>query len=521
MIERLRMVLLICLLGIGMSGCDSLPDILTDRANKLNNDIKELDERLKEEETKFTKLQGSPHWAFFAPYAQREKWSEKFATARDEITRLRVNYDKQVDPYLDRDESKEAQALGRVLSSIDQSYHNTVHAINFVRDRMQLLENGRKNASSWRAQSRSRMQAINTAIAVTETVRQEAKTNFPDRAQAIDQRFVPLRKLQQGSQQALETVETQFGNHSNNRPADYAAFVDAYMLIERNEYTLREVATNYRGQLASLSKDYSLILRDMKMEYWVKPKQETWCEYEDCFEQSYEFGYIAVSKADYERIENAEQIDDAIVASLGLNPKVNVGPLYNGYTWYVDDSEIRYFHKYSEVQNGKSTERDWEEVDEEDFARHANDFGMAIATKKLGQFEDEVVDQATPPGMDMVGDPRYGNWVSDGKGGQTWSFLEAYAVYSMLAGNSGIFGRSDYDSYRRWRNNEYTGGGAYGWYGASRNTPVYGSRGSYTQSTANHRGSTFGRSGGVSSFPRDIRDAGSATRSRGPGSTGK
>lgn len=522
MLRRLVGACLAVFLGLSLAACDSLPKNLEQQAETLEKNINGLDTLVQTRETEYAQARKAPTWSFYAPYAQRENWQREFVEARSEIATLRATYEREVNPILERDESKDAEALRTTLTRVTGNYTNTTRQVNFVRDRMSLLANARRQAPAWRTQVATSATAIDRLVTDIQPVISKAKADFPNRSADIDRRFIPLRGLQESTARARQIVETQFAKHASNSSPDYAAFADAYTLTQRNTQAATAENTRYRAALASLSREYSLILRDMRMEYWVKPQQETWCDYVDCFENTNEFAFVPVSKAVFDSIENAEEISDETVRSFGLNPSNDQDMSRGGRTWYIADSEIRYFHKYAEVNGKTVTERNWEAVDEEDFGQHANDFGMAIRTKKLGQFEDEVVDEATPPGMDMVGDPRYGNWVSDGNGGQRWSFLEMYAVYALLTGgNNSFYNRNDYDSYRRWRDERERNGGVYGWYGANRGAPIYGSTGSRTRATAEYRNSPFSRVGGVSAVPNDVRQAGSSARSRGPGSRGK
>jgi hypothetical protein len=542
MLRRLVGACLAALLGLSLAACDSLPKNLERQAETLEKNIDALDAAVATRETEYAAARKAPTWSFYAPYAQRENWQGEFGEARTGIQNLRAAYDRQIAPILGRDESKDAEALRTALTQVGIIHANTTKQVNFVRDRMTLLTTGRRLAQTWRNQAVAASSNIDAIVSDVQPVLQKAKLDFPNRSADIDKRFIPLRGLQEGATRARQVVETQFAKHTANSGADYAAFADAYTLIQRNAQTATAENTRYRAALASLSREYSLIIRDMKIEYDVTIGRSSWDESSDWGEQDTTYAPVRISKSDYDYL--AALPEDQTLASYGtswgswkgnadidanvwnrLNIDMHAGwpdSSHNSSQFYIHEIEPIYFHKYAEVNGKTVTERNWEVVDDEDFGQHANDFGMAIRTKKLGQFEDEVVDEATPPGMEMVGDPRYGNWVSDGNGGQRWSFLEMYAVYALLTGgNNSFYGRGDYDSYRRWRDERDRNGGVYGWYGANRSAPIYGSTGSATKSSANYRNSPFSRVGGVSAVPNDVRQAGSSARSRGPGSRGK
>lgn len=543
MFRRLVGFALMATLGFSLAGCSSLPNNLEDRAEKLEESIDALPKTLKERQDKFANFKKSQEWGFFAPYAARENWDGKLVDAQRSINRLNALYDQQIVPILKRDDPKEAKALEQSLTQLSANFAVAKRNINYVGDRMQLLDTSRKNVTTWHTNAKTWTDSINTTVLAVTPVFQKARIDFPTRATDIDKRTIPLRQIQEGSKTALQTVETQYANHTGAKTTDYAAFADTYKLLERNATTVKTEDARYRAQLASLYREYSIVLEDMKIEYSVTVGRSSWDESSDWGEQDMTYPETRVSKADYDYLvalpedqnlasrnrgwgdwTNSIDIDQNVWKHLGIDTAASwPNSSHNSSQFYIQDIEPIYFHKYTEVNGRTKTPRDWQTVDEEDFGEHVNNFGMALRTKKLGQFEDEVLDQATPPGMDMVGDPRYGNWVSDGKGGQTWSFLEMYAVYALLSGNNGIYSRTDYDSYRRWREDDRRpgGGGVYGWYGANRGAPTYGSTGTRTTSSAQYRSSPFSRVGGVRAVPNDIRSAGGNARTRGPGSRGK
>lgn len=543
MFRRLVGIVMATLLGLAVAGCSSLPETLRNEAKELDRNIDRLEETVKQREEQYAAAKRSGDWSFFGPYAARENWDAKFAEARRSIATLRANYNARIKPIMDKNEPADAGQLQGTLRSVTVEYTTTLGQVNFVRDRMALIQNGRAQANAWRAESERNAATVAGVVTGLQPVISRAKADFPTRSADIDQRYLPIRRMSEEVTQARTVVETEHAKHAANSGADYAAFADAVMLIRRHTNATNQQNTSYRAQLASLSREYSLILQDMKIEYQVTVGRSSWNESSDYGEQEMTYAPVRISKGDYDYLvglpddttlatrssgwgdwSDRVEIDSGVWQRLGIDMAANwPDSSHDSSQFFIHEIEPIYFHQYTEVSGRNRTVRPFEEVDEEDFGRHANDFGMALRTKRLGQFEDEVVNEATPPGMDMVGDPRYGRWVPDGQGGQTWSFLEAYAVYALLTGNNGIYTRGDYDSYRRWREEERRngGGGYYGWYGANRSSPVFGSTGSRTTASANYRNSPFSRVGGVRAVPSDIRSAGGNARTRGPGSRGK
>lgn len=131
----------------------------------------------------------------------------------------------------------------------------------------------------------------------------------------------------------------------------------------------------------------------------------------------------------------------------------------------------RHLHKYRIVIDNESQTTDWLVVPLKYYKDNQAYLGMTLISKKDG----EINSTANPPGFEHVGDKKYGNWVSDSRGGSFWEFYGKYALFSTLLGglHRPIY-RNDYNSYRRYRNSNlpYFGG-----------NNQYGTNGSLTKKT--------------------------------------
>jgi hypothetical protein len=121
----------------------------------------------------------------------------------------------------------------------------------------------------------------------------------------------------------------------------------------------------------------------------------------------------------------------------------------------------RYYHQYRVVQDGKSTETGWLEVDAATFRKHEQHLGMSIYSKPEGVLEEDAVEVASPPGYAYVGNPRYGQWQGSGAG-SFWVFYGQYALMRDLLWGPGYYRpvpRGDWDGWRdsRRANRPYFG----------------------------------------------------------------
>lgn len=142
------------------------------------------------------------------------------------------------------------------------------------------------------------------------------------------------------------------------------------------------------------------------------------------------------------------------------------------YTIVLNDMDVRgnfsksYYHDY-EVISGTDPEKiDREttgflEVSEGFFNEHINNMGMEIASRdSTGKLNKTVA----PAGYtNYIGNPKYGQWKSNGSGGSFWEFYGKYAFMSSMFNLIAFPARYNY--YNTWRTGYYGYGRPY--YGPS------------------------------------------------------
>ncbi len=141
----------------------------------------------------------------------------------------------------------------------------------------------------------------------------------------------------------------------------------------------------------------------------------------------------------------------------------------------MKEEDGRYYHQYRVIQDGKSTETGWLEVDAATYRKHEDHLGMSIYSKPEGVLEEDAVEVASPPGYAYVGNPRYGQWQGSGAN-SFWVFYGQYALMRDLLWGPGYYRpvpRGDWDG---WRDSRRAGRPYYG-----RNNE-YGTQGSATRS---------------------------------------
>ena len=152
--------------------------------------------------------------------------------------------------------------------------------------------------------------------------------------------------------------------------------------------------------------------------------------------------------------------------------------------------------------------RNWVEVDKSFFKKYEPLLGMVVLSKGA----DSNADRANfPPGYQYVGNPGYGTWRRDSRGGSFWEFYGQYAFFSHLLGSGRrpIYA-ADYDAYRRSRSQRRA------YYGPSNN---YGTRGSYTRTSRPdfYQRQQVRQRSQNERFAKKVRSRASSSRSRSAG----
>ncbi|MCI5051497.1 MAG: hypothetical protein MRY57_04265 [Candidatus Pacebacteria bacterium] len=248
--------------------------------------------------------------------------------------------------------------------------------------------------------------------------------------------------------------------------------------------------------------------------------------YTDSFESALEgdvINYVAVANA----FEGA-QTQSATIAQ-GVNAFISkVGELEKSYTKTLIDMRYqnnKYQHQYSIVNNGEVTTQ-WVDVNEAVYEKNLENMLMDLESKPLCYFQSEKTTAPAPAGMNMVGNPKYGNWKDkDGNsiteeqarsnpGNSFWHYYGQYMFWSNLMWGpnyrGGGYAYNDYGGYNTHRSRDRNTA----YYGGSGSSRKYGSSGAVTKRSSTYSRASFGRSGGVASARSTVRSNKSARSSQ-------
>ncbi len=517
------------LLTIAATLACGLPAAVKEQAGNAPGQIEQAQTRIEEVRENFEKFRRSDEYrSFFEVYGEREDWSADFSRALARIDDARSILEKKVQPLIEQNDKKTVDELRAQLKRITDALREARTLSAKPGQRMEFLKEARGKGPEWVEKATAEMAELTPLYRALAAVVDTARTDYPNKKDDLTGRLGPSKQLYEQAVQALKTAQSEL---ESDKP-DYAKLGDGCKTVAKNLAELKSQDKALRARIAELGQSYSRRLTDMRVEYYVQVGRTTWNNYYD-FPTEHDYTY-APRQVNEEAYNYFAALGDQPFAAFtkgrrGWGRRISISqPMWDalGINWQegwprgdddsefrVSDTPARYYHQYIETRNGVETRGDWRQVTEEIFDANENNLGMTIISKPYGQYEEKVSKVAFPPGMDKVGNPRYGRWETGPDGRRRWSFLETYAFYHLMFGGRRYY---YYDNWSGWRRDYY---GKRPYYGPASDPNRYGT---YSKATRQrYAGSTFAKSGGFRSQAPSTRAAGRATRGRGPGGRGK
>ncbi|MCK5696009.1 MAG: hypothetical protein KAH62_05345 [Desulfobacula sp.] len=524
--------LMVVLVGCG----GGLPKALKNEAKAIPGAIKTGESQVDKHKDKYKSLKKSSEFKDVERFAKKENWDQKFQLAHDELKRAKKLYDKDLKPLISKNKPELAPLVKQQITRIKKIIQDAEGLARYPVLRFSRIKKTIYNVRSLQ------LRAKNDADNISRIAKQiktgpvaKANTDFPDLSEKINARFAPLSKLETQSREHLSVVTAVYNNHTAGSTADYAAFTDSIEALVSGLEQAKILEIKLTEEMAQLYSSYTKILKDMKEEYFVTIKRESWNENSDYYDPRFATFHRQVSPEAYEALteDNLDTIAaitagftgsklsnkiDGVWKELSINPTEQwPGRGHNAASFWVEDAKEAYSHKYILEENSETKETGWEKVDASFYDANFEFLGMAILAKPYGVFEKDQLTQAAPPGMAYVGNSQYGEWKQDNTGNRFWSWYGKYALFSTLFGL-----RPSYYSYNSWNgwNNNYRHQKPY--FGKTqKGFQKYGTSGTVLKKSPGFQSTTFAKSGGFKSQTASVRGAGVNLRGGGPKSKGK
>lgn len=532
MTTRIRILLLgIILLLVGITGC-GIPKEDRQTAEALPKKISSARTEVTNRQNSYLRFSESEEYFAYKVYAERENWINEYQEALSEINRAGTLYSSSIYPILEKNDSDDKFKLRQEVSRINNILQAARTQSLKPSQRREFIEKAMAEAPAWVEKAEDEYFQINEIISDTSAYADKAKSDYKDKVKDIGERFAVLMQIQINAKNSLYTAQQELNNRENGDVTDYAKLGDSTRKVTSLLGQLQREVQIFRSKTDELYQSYSKILADMRVEYWVEIGRTSWDNYYD-FPTEHQYIYKRkveepvfqyFSKPLPEQIAYKSWGDLKVVIdqvkwnSLKINPEEYMPSGDDGYEFWVNDAEPKFFHKYIHIKNGEKTETDWVQVDDEEFEENQENLGMEILSKPYGCYESEKLEEAAPAGMSYVGNRKYGEWRRDDQGRSFWHYYGQYAfMNSMFGGNRTYIYRDHYDTWHR----DYRGRDSYYGYGAAGSTSRWGSYSKGVRTSPTFAGSTWSRSGGFKRMDSSVRGAGSRSRGRGPGGGGK
>ncbi len=482
----------------------------------------------------------------FKMYADREEWNKKFDAARGDLVRVKDIVLKEIDPILKRDKREDVAALLAHIKRAEGIIGDARQTARYPSVRLAFLQETRVNTNTLIVEAPQLYAAIEGGQRAVSAAVSRYQSAFPSRRDDIAARAGQATVIYETSREAGLQVSAQAERQRARQALDYAALGDGHKKLQDLRPQMEAARQKVEQELSGLPKSYSKILIDMKDEYFACVSRTSWQESESIeYPSETVFNYPCVPVSD-EAYETAGDFDDAdnevakhyyswgswktslytmrdvtepdvqeLWKELNLDPLLSWPRNDNEGTFWVRETKAHFYHRYAYVENGVRRDGEWEEVNPDLYHKHEAHLGMALVEKPSGKFENEVITDASPVGMALVGDERAGKWETRG-GNTVWiwggPFQSSYGGF-YGPGWSG-YSRSEWDSWNRERSAGRT------YTGPDSSSPKYGTAGGVTRSSS-LAGSEFAKRGGLQEASAEVRGAGPSGRSGGPQKGGK
>jgi len=549
-----KVSLLAMSLMVLLTGCDRLPEYLTQQVNGMPDRIKTQQAFIQSKETELNGFQSDPDWQFFKPYMEKENWSINFQHAKQSITEGESVYKTQIMPIVEKNESQNSKKLSHLIDGFNAHLINAKKSAQTPGRRKAFLIKARNETEQIYIKAQTLAVDANKDMKAIYNYAEKTTVSYPNKATDITKRL-QVMKGYDAQIQKMVAILTQEYNRRESGQTDYAIFADTAHGITGLSIKVKKEETKLTSKLHELYQSYTKVLTDQRIDYYVVIGRATWCEGEYCSYDgnSMKYSPVKVDEATYEYFGSLNslvaeyqnsffggekftlKVPQKYWEALRLSYKKSwpSGDDYGEY--WVEDVKAKGFHKYSEITNGEQNNTNWMPVSEDFYWKNQENLGMAIINKPYGVYKDETLKQSEPVGMSMIATPQmnkgvasgsneYGEWRQNRSGHSFWHYYGQYSLINSLLGNNRGYSYDEWNGYQsRNRSQGYYGRNQeYGTYGHSTYQNKRYQSSHYAKRNASEVSKVkAGAARNSKSSKPSIRSAGSTSRSRGPSGGGK
>jgi hypothetical protein len=520
------------------------------KAQRVIKNYIELKENLINSNKKFNIFKNSSNFNKYKSYANDENWSNKYIQANKKYKKsLQIVND--IEKLLDINDEEDEIFLNKKIIFLQEELNNIRNLYEYPFKTVKLIDNTKENLDDIFKKSNILIKDFDTIYFKLKDYLNKSILDYSNKKDYLKLQIKKLDDLKFSSNKNYLNIQKEYKNRLLN--ISYTSFAYSFNLISSNLKLIKNLDINITKRVSQLYQSYSKVLKDMKIDYYIVVGLSTWNSNSDFGERNFLYPEVKVDKNIYEYIinndiSNIARINGFFYSSLRIDidkriwnalkiPNLNLPYSHDSASFWIDKTFLKFYHKYRLIKNSSYQDTQFVEVDEKTFLQEESNLGLSILSKPYGLFEDEVITKATPVGLNMVGNSKYGKWSNktDPNSGKSIRFWEYYMMYSFF---NSMMGRGHYYSYNNWSNynNNYRRFNK-SYYGSNNEYGTWGRKtyqnSSYSSSSYARRNSSLVsniRSGRVnqnslkkssSRSSLGLRSSSRSTRSRGPGGFGK
>ncbi|HEX6258515.1 MAG TPA: hypothetical protein VFZ48_03480 [Candidatus Saccharimonadales bacterium] len=534
-----------------LSACGP-PEQLNREADTLPGQIKSVREQVATAESSFGTRLNDAKYAFLKTYEAQDRHEGNFASAKLKLDEADKTYNEKVKAvigaYSDSRQAeletgiKDVRRLKDEATTLSQEPFQWIDKVVIAKD----------NAPKLTADAKAAFDNLNTRHAALAADMNGVKAKYAKQTEAVDRLMKPFNDRQATTATAFGNMQTEVAKPKPN----YAVVAEYSEQITKNQAAFATEEANVRVKLGELPRSESQTLLDLRVDSSVIINRTSWDEDSDwTTDKDYEyppvfvepdtanhfaqFGPETVLASDshwaFGGFKTEGTVDRGHWDKLGIDPRKDWPDGSHDHAEFFGEIEDVFCHKLFVLVNGKPDSSGRPEPSENYCAKYDNPadvakgiywveadelnadaVGMDILSKAAGDFNDQMVEDAAPPGMAYVGDPQFGNWQTDSNGNSFWVFYGQFRLFSDLIGGPNPY-HYGYE-YDEWNKKHRYNGSAY--FAHMGSAPRYGAQS--PMAAARFNNTQFGKSG-LAAQAKDpsARNAGPVARAGGPGGGGK
>lgn len=538
-----RWLLLSFLLAI-LSGCGGFTDQEIQQAEHAGKSIKQLKEQIQKQQSKLQNFLSQGEGKSLMRYHQDEHWEQFFSNAYHEQKQAENIFNDTVSPIIDKnDDKQDRDRLHKAFAYINLHLKKGQNLAQKPSQRADFIFKYQSQAPKLLKEAEQHVKNIDGYLKTAKSYTHKPIEDYPVKANEVRSRYKALddKGVQAHKSYTIAKKELALAKDKIN----YASFADNIKIVQDNDAFLKQGIVDLKAKFDELYKSYAKILDDMRIDYYVQIGRTSWDNY---YDYPTEHTTIFTSKVS-EKVAKFFDLYNSTVARFYIHSSSKFHPIVSRPMWdalkinpatswpsgddeaefWVQNILYKYYHKYLVVENGQQKPSQWTEVSESYFWQNQRNLGMTVLSKPYGQFEEDTIKLAAPPGIEYIAKPimvngkptgsnQYGEWKQDNNGQSFWQFVAAYAFLQTLIGPP-----YRYDQYKHYQGRDHSShyyghSGYYGTYGSR----TYGNR-RYRNSTYAGQNPGYGSKGYAQKQAKQssIRGAGARSRGRGPSGGGK